>query len=439
MLGRHSPNPDDAQVHRVGRQLALFTIVLMSLLLLLAGVTLYLRARDAMLSPLRQALVARARMARIDREHMSRPPGDTSRRHIPRLGADTSAGGANPLLDDVFVALANTHLHVVNHNGSPFGSRLPSVALAREVLAHHEGSFTFAVEGERHYLIYALPRRQGSRVTGVVETGILAEQYVEGLGALVQALIIVGVAGLIAAAVATALVVGRALRPIRSALRRQREFVADAAHELRTPLTIIRSTSEIALAEGDEEEQERAERILRQSTHLTHLVEDLSLLARADTGAVSLQQQAIELSDAVSDTVAGIAVLAEDRDVAIDLQLDKGISVRVDPIRLRQLLLILLDNALKFTPPGGTITVRVEHHRGHARLSVQDSGPGIAPGDLPHLFERFYRGDRARSSEGTGLGLAIGKWIVEAHGGRITADNAPRGGALFAATLPLAS
>ena len=102
------------------------------------------------------------------------------------------------------------------------------------------------------------------------------------------------------------------------------------------------------------------------------------------------------------------------------------------------MLLILLDNALRYTPDGGGITVRVARAGGQARLEVRDSGPGIAPADLPHLFERFYRADKARSSGGTGLGLAIGRWIAEAHGGRITAANAPDRGAIFTVLLPLA-
>jgi two-component system, OmpR family, sensor kinase len=101
-------------------------------------------------------------------------------------------------------------------------------------------------------------------------------------------------------------------------------------------------------------------------------------------------------------------------------------------------LLILLDNALKYTPDGGAIMVSVERGGGRARLTVRDSGPGIDPRDLPHLFDRFYRADRARSTDGMGLGLAIGRWIAEAHGGRIAAANASDGGAVFTVTLPLA-
>ncbi len=108
-----------------------------------------------------------------------------------------------------------------------------------------------------------------------------------------------------------------------------------------------------------------------------------------------------------------------------------------DEGRLRQLLLILLDNALKYTPEGGKVVVGAEVHGGSVRLAVRDSGPGIDPADLPRIFERFYRADKARTGKGSGLGLAIARWIVDAHNGRITAVNAPGGGALFTVTLPL--
>ena len=134
-----------------------------------------------------------------------------------------------------------------------------------------------------------------------------------------------------------------------------------------------------------------------------------------------------------------MAILAEDRGVRLCVEAPEETCVLGDAGRLRQVLLILLDNALTYTPDDGSITVRVARAGGQARLEVRDSGPGIAPADLPHLFERFYRADKARRSGGTGLGLAIGRWIAAAHGGRLTAANAPEGGALFTVTLPLAS
>ena len=249
----------------------------------------------------------------------------------------------------------------------------------------------------------------------------------------------VSLLGLLAAAAISALLARRALGPIQLALRRQRDFVADAAHELRTPLAIQRTAMELGLAaDAGPEQQSTLEQALRQNVHLTRLVDDLSLLARADSGAVTLERAPVDLARLASETAGGVAILAEERGVRLCIAAPQETRVVGDAGRLRQLLLILLDNALTYTPDGGGITVRVARQGRQGRLEVRDSGPSLAPSHLPQLFERFYRADKARRSGGTGLGLAIGRWIAEAHGGHITAANAPEGGALFTVTLPLA-
>jgi len=248
----------------------------------------------------------------------------------------------------------------------------------------------------------------------------------------------VSVLGLVAAAGISGLLVRRALAPIQTSLKRQRDFVADAAHELRTPLTIMRTAAELGLAEESIAEQQRAlEQTLDQNNHLTRLVESLSLLARADSGAVAVERQPVDFTRLVNDSVEAVEMLAEDRDIALSGGSLPGLQLTGDEGRLRQLLLILLDNALKYTPEGGRVGVSTELHGGSVRLLVRDSGPGIDPADLPRIFERFYRADKARTGKGSGLGLSIARWIVDAHNGRISATNAPGGGALFTVTLPL--
>jgi signal transduction histidine kinase len=151
---------------------------------------------------------------------------------------------------------------------------------------------------------------------------------------------------------------------------------------------------------------------------------------------VTIEREPVDITRLARSTVEGVEILAEERDVSLRLSAQPGVYVMGDTGRLRQLLLILLDNALKFTPEGGTITVHIDRQGPRARIGVRDSGPGIDPKDLPHLFDRFYRADRARTGEGTGLGLAIGRWIAEAHGGQIMAANAQGGGALFIVIMP---
>jgi signal transduction histidine kinase len=180
------------------------------------------------------------------------------------------------------------------------------------------------------------------------------------------------------------------------------------------------------------------EQMLGENQHLTRLVEDLSLLARADTDAVSIDRRQVDLSTLVADTSRELSYLAETQGHTLQMEVAGGIQVTGDILRLRQLLLILIDNALKHTPTGGTVTVRLSASHGtRARLEVSDSGTGIDPPDLQQIFDRFYRADKARTGEGTGLGLAIARWIVEAHGGHIEAGNIAPHGAVFTVTLPM--
>jgi signal transduction histidine kinase len=281
--------------------------------------------------------------------------------------------------------------------------------------------------------------RSGTQaVIGVAEVIISEKNYRDSLASLLRNLLLVNALGIVAAAGISAVLARRALRPIQTSLKRQRDFVADAAHELRTPLAIMRTAAELGLTEESFDEQQRAlEQTLDQNNHLTRLVESLSLLARADSGAVAVERRPIDFSKLVNDSVEAVDMLAEDRNIALTGGSIPGLQLIGDEGRMRQLLLILLDNALKYTPEGGTVTVSTELHGASVRLIVRDTGPGIDPADLPRIFERFYRADKARSGKGSGLGLSIARWIVDAHNGRITASNAPGGGAIFTVTLPL--
>ena len=224
-----------------------------------------------------------------------------------------------------------------------------------------------------------------------------------------ETLLVVALLGLLSASAITAVLVQRALQPVRMAMQRQRDFVADAAHELRTPLAIQRTVGEIGLTDsGTEDPRATVEQMLTENHHLTRLVEDLSLLARTDTDAIALERHPVDLSSLLSELAAELSYVAEADGIALQADVQGHIVVNGDILRLRQLLLILLDNALKHTSSGGTVRVRLtSSHSGGARIEVKDSGPGIDPGDLSRIFDRFYRVDKARTGEGTGLGLAI--------------------------------
>jgi signal transduction histidine kinase len=239
----------------------------------------------------------------------------------------------------------------------------------------------------------------------------------------------------------------RANERLEAALQSQRRFVADASHELRTPLTTVRGNASL-LRRLDmltpEDRQAAVEQIVAESERMSRLVNDLLVLARADAGQL-LERKPVALGPLIEAVAQQGRVLSEGRH-AISVVRVAGVDAEVlgDADALRQLLLILVDNAIKYTPAGGSITLglRVEFGAGGTRLAhiaVVDTGVGIAPEDLPHIFERFYRADRARRAGGTGLGLAIGKWIAEAHGGRITVESSPGAGSIFTVTLPATS
>jgi heavy metal sensor kinase len=220
-------------------------------------------------------------------------------------------------------------------------------------------------------------------------------------------------------------------------------FTADASHELRSPLAAMRAAIEVALQRPREpEEYQRTLATLgEQCERLTSLINGLLLLARADAGELDIERQPIDPAAIASEVIEMFEPLAEERGIRLTAEVPGPVSIQADPSRIRQLITNLVDNALRFTEPGGSVTVRVESFDSAGRLScvilsVSDTGIGIPAEHLPHIFERFYQVDAARSSGGCGLGLSLCRWIVRAHGGRIEARSTPGEGTTFTVTLP---
>ncbi len=267
---------------------------------------------------------------------------------------------------------------------------------------------------------------------------------VSTLNALLAVLVVGGLVVVVVSFGFGALYARRALVPIRAsleaqrfALRRQREFAADASHELRTPLTVIRSSVEHLNRHRGEPvgaSVEALDDIDAEVSHLSLLVDDLLLLARSDSGAVALDQLPLDLGDVALDATTILDRLADDRDVRLEVDPEPAMVVG-DPVRLRQLVTILVDNAVRHSPRGAAVSVRIRPEGPTASVEVSDQGPGLRPEDMPHVFDRFYRAPGAPTG-GTGLGLAIARWIVDRHGGRIGVRNAPAGGAVFRVELP---
>ncbi|MBB6734439.1 sensor histidine kinase [Cohnella zeiphila] len=216
----------------------------------------------------------------------------------------------------------------------------------------------------------------------------------------------------------------RALVPIRRSWEKQQRFVADASHELRTPTSIIQARTELLLHYPErsiEQESPHIAVILQENKRMGKLIADLLTLARSDSNQIQIQASEVALDSLIVEVADQFRFLAENKSVEIETNVQRPLTFRGDEARLRQLLVILLDNAFKYTPFSGRIEITGESRSHSVYLSVADTGCGIPKEDLPHVFERFYRGDKARSRAqgGTGLGLSIAKWIVEAHHGTI--------------------
>src|ERR1041385_6590360 len=223
-----------------------------------------------------------------------------------------------------------------------------------------------------------------------------------------------------------------------------RRFTADASHELKTPLTVLRAGVERAITTPNlpQETLPTLEETLQVIKRMTELVDALLTLARADEGIASLHREPVDLRGIVEEVRETGELLAEESGVRMEVATPaEPMVVSVDATRIRQLILNLLTNAVKYTPSGGTVRMQLATANGRITLSVADTGIGIAPGDLPHIFDRFWRADSARTRTGerpgAGLGLAICKWIAEAHGGRIDVVSRPGRGTTFTVTLPL--
>ncbi|HEY3934275.1 MAG TPA: ATP-binding protein [Gemmatimonadales bacterium] len=222
-----------------------------------------------------------------------------------------------------------------------------------------------------------------------------------------------------------------------------RRFTADASHELKTPLMVLRAGVERSLTHPRTpgEIVPALDETLRQVNQMSELVTNLLTLARADEGRASLALVDTDLRTLLAEAAETAEILGTEREVSVKVeQPPYAVILPLDAGRIRQLLMNLVTNAVRYTPPGGSATLRIVDGAGTVTVAVQDTGIGIAPGDLPNVFERFWRADPARSRTGehpgTGLGLAISKWIVEAHGGTISAQSRPGRGTTFTVVFP---
>jgi heavy metal sensor kinase len=228
---------------------------------------------------------------------------------------------------------------------------------------------------------------------------------------------------------------------IESSFKKIAQFTADASHDLRTPVAVMRATAEIALRKPrtQREYEEALSRVLQTSIETSGLLENLLMIARADAGAAGLEMHPVDLKTHIRRAQEHGEILAAAKSLSFTSQLpDTAVVVKADAIAIDRLLLILVDNAVKYTPAGGRCEIALSISEAEAHIAVRDSGVGIESEELESIFERFYRADTTRSREisGAGLGLAIARWIANVHGGTISAESVIGAGSVFRVNLP---
>ncbi|MBI3942828.1 MAG: HAMP domain-containing histidine kinase [Chloroflexi bacterium] len=346
-----------------------------------------------------------------------------------------------------------------------------------------DGAFGLLTTQEQRWRVYVQPLRRGEEVTGYIESLIPlggADAATYRFRAILLAL---GISGLMAALLGSWAVAGSAIRPVaritqaaraialsrnfshrvdvpahrdelgrlaetfnemlaslESAYRLQQRFISDVSHEFRAPLTVIQGNLDLLRRQKAMPESEREEALAEaehETARLARLVADLLVLARADAG-VPLRHSPVDLDTVVLEAFREARRFAHGQALALDPF--EPARILGDEDRLKQLVLILLDNAVKYTPPNGEIIMGLRCRGATAEVQIHDTGVGIPAADLPHVFERFYRADPARSHDpgGTGLGLSIARWIVEQHGGHIELESDPGQGTTAKITLPVA-
>jgi signal transduction histidine kinase len=334
-------------------------------------------------------------------------------------------------------------LYLLDAAGAPVKPvRAPAwVRGAARLAVHSEGGYRdLDAPPGRELRLYA------ERFTGTTGTPYIAAVVADRMeledeyAALIEAFAAATLVALLLVAGGGYLLVRKSTAPVERSMEHMRRFMADAAHELRTPIAILRTQAAVALGQSREpaRDAQAFQAMERETARLGGIVGDLLTLARADAGDRPMAREPLYLDDTAAEAVEAVRALAEHKRIRVEVGTFDETQIRGDGALVRQLLLIVLDNAIKYTPEGGHVRLDVTAHDGTAAVVVTDTGSGIAPEQLPLVFERFYRGEPARREvEGAGLGLAIARWIADAHGARIGIASQPGSGSRVTVSFPL--
>ena len=403
------------------RLTAVFTAIL-AVILLVSAVVVYFTTSSLIYSRVDAELADKAdsQMFLLD-DHHGGGPGSSDDSEGPKF----DPGG-------YFYAVVDSTGNVTESSSGFEDQSLVSQATIDEALREGHAITDVTSNGESQRVYVASSRSDGDAEQQLLQIGRSIEPEQEDLAQLRNILIIVALVSLLPAISGGYFISGRVLRPIKAAVDSQRAFIADASHELRTPVAVVRTNAELLerrLASGKIGQSEgdllAVTDILSETERLAKMVTQMLTLAQADAGQSAIKRSDVDLDEVSLDVVRSMRAIADAKGVALSLQNGGPVWVNGDRDRLREVIVAVLDNAVKYTPSGGRIDMRVARYHRKALITVSDSGPGIPAESLAHIFERFYRVDRARSRDegGTGLGLAIARHIVEAHGGEISIES----------------
>ena len=286
-----------------------------------------------------------------------------------------------------------------------------------------------------HALRFKLASGSQLVAVAVADQVELEDRYAD----LITAFVVIAFAALFLVAAGGFFLVRKSTAPIERSIEFMRRFMADAAHELRTPITILRTRAEIALQQPREAANyvSALRGVEAEARRLGGIVDSLLVLARADAGEQQIDTARIFLDDIAVDAAGAAQIVARQKNVQVTVDQFEEAPVEGDPTLIRQLIMIVLDNAVKFTDAGGQVHVRVSMHEGAPTFAVEDTGIGIKQEELPRVFQRFFRGETARSrTDGAGLGLSIASWIAREHGADISLSSEPGKGTKVVVTFP---
>ena len=433
LRGSSLVDPHARLLARTRRRLAAVVLLLVGALVVAMGTATALTAIRVLDSEVDRALRASSDVAagRFDAEVPA-----------PSAGTDTGDEGTGrpPAESDTFHLYLKPDGALAANPGQVPLTGLPDAAAV--TAAHATGSDLRTVRaGDADVRLLTVSVLHDGAVSGFVQSGFVLTLHDRQLATIILTIIVVGLLGLLGAAVVTLVVVDRALVPIRAAFETERRFIADASHEIRTPAAIIRASAEVLEREDLVTEVGRplVADVVAEADRLGRLVDDLLALDASDRGSLSLDRRPVELGELVAETTARVGPFAAERGVIVTApHAGPAIWVDADEDRVVQALIVLLDNATRHTPAGGDVLVSVVRSGGHAEVRVDDSGPGVPEGDRERIFEPFARlpGPAGGHGSGSGLGLAIARRIADLHGGSLTVGDAPSGGARFVLSLP---